>query len=95
MECSNGFFAKRDRNGSLQGNARCGNGGCYRESLSLFCLELPVEILNTEVADYIKPSALGILGSSFPPSQTKSTAFATFSAGAPIGGCLGAVLGGL
>ncbi|KAI5481092.1 Major Facilitator Superfamily protein [Pseudohyphozyma bogoriensis] len=38
------------------------------------------------------PAALGILGSSFAPSQAKSTAFATFSAGAPIGGSVGNVL---
>ncbi|KAM0751514.1 putative efflux transporter [Meredithblackwellia eburnea MCA 4105] len=41
------------------------------------------------------PSALGILGSSFAPSQLKSTAFATFAAGAPIGGVFGGVLGGI
>ncbi|BGP51333.1 hypothetical protein JCM10450v2_007271 [Rhodotorula kratochvilovae] len=41
------------------------------------------------------PSALGILGSSFPPGQRKTTAFALFSAGAPLGGSLGAVLGGV
>ncbi|KDE05939.1 hypothetical protein MVLG_03751 [Microbotryum lychnidis-dioicae p1A1 Lamole] len=40
------------------------------------------------------PSALGILGASFAPGQAKSTAFATFSAGAPLGGSLGCVLGG-
>ncbi|GAA5931139.1 hypothetical protein JCM1841_002113 [Sporobolomyces salmonicolor] len=41
------------------------------------------------------PSALGILGSSFPPGQSKTMAFALFSAGAPMGGSLGAVLGGV
>ncbi|POY70297.1 hypothetical protein BMF94_6696 [Rhodotorula taiwanensis] len=41
------------------------------------------------------PSALGILGSSFPPGQRKTTAFAVFSAGAPLGGSVGAVLGGV
>ncbi|GAA5940651.1 hypothetical protein JCM3775_004752 [Rhodotorula graminis] len=41
------------------------------------------------------PSALGILGSSFPPGQRKTTAFALFSAGAPLGGSLGSVLGGV
>ncbi|KAL8279915.1 hypothetical protein RQP46_007765 [Phenoliferia psychrophenolica] len=41
------------------------------------------------------PAALGILGSSFAPSQAKSAAFATFSAGAPIGGSLGCVFGGV
>ncbi|GAA6018283.1 hypothetical protein JCM10207_000790 [Rhodosporidiobolus poonsookiae] len=41
------------------------------------------------------PSALGILGSSFPPGQRKTTAFALFSAGAPMGGSLGAVIGGV
>ncbi|GAA5874370.1 hypothetical protein JCM1840_001362 [Sporobolomyces johnsonii] len=41
------------------------------------------------------PSALGILGSSFPPGQSKTMAFALFSAGAPMGGSIGAVLGGV
>ncbi|GAA6001617.1 uncharacterized protein JCM10292_004960 [Rhodotorula paludigena] len=41
------------------------------------------------------PSALGILGSSFPPGQRKTYAFALFSAGAPLGGSMGAVLGGV
>ncbi|GAA5856953.1 hypothetical protein JCM9279_005028 [Rhodotorula babjevae] len=41
------------------------------------------------------PSSLGILGSSFPPGQRKTTAFALFSAGAPLGGSLGSVLGGV
>ncbi|BGP57930.1 hypothetical protein JCM8202v2_005584 [Rhodotorula sphaerocarpa] len=41
------------------------------------------------------PAALGILGSSFPPGQRKTTAFAVFSAGAPLGGGVGAVLGGV
>ncbi|KAK4046955.1 hypothetical protein OIO90_006373 [Microbotryomycetes sp. JL221] len=41
------------------------------------------------------PSALGILGTSFAPGHTKSWAFACFSAGAPLGGSLGSVLGGL
>ncbi|BGP19708.1 hypothetical protein JCM10213_005423 [Rhodosporidiobolus nylandii] len=41
------------------------------------------------------PSSLGILGSSFPPGQRKTTAFALFSAGAPMGGSLGAVIGGV
>lgn len=42
-----------------------------------------------------QPSALGILGTSFPPGQRKTTAFAIFSAGAPLGGSLGAVFGGV
>ncbi|GAA5860818.1 hypothetical protein JCM8547_003859 [Rhodosporidiobolus lusitaniae] len=41
------------------------------------------------------PSALGILGSSFPPGPRKTAAFAFFSAGAPMGGSLGAVVGGV
>lgn len=43
----------------------------------------------------MQPSALGILGTSFPPGQRKTTAFAIFSAGAPLGGSLGAVFGGV
>ncbi|CCA74472.1 related to aminotriazole resistance protein, partial [Serendipita indica DSM 11827] len=35
------------------------------------------------------PAALGILAHAFPPSRARSTAFATFSAGAPLGGAIG------
>ncbi|KAI0087285.1 efflux transporter [Irpex rosettiformis] len=40
------------------------------------------------------PASLGILAQSFPPSRTRSIAFATFSAGAPMGGAIGSLLGG-
>ncbi|KAH7884855.1 major facilitator superfamily domain-containing protein [Phlebopus sp. FC_14] len=41
------------------------------------------------------PSAIGILAHSFPPSRARSTAFATFAAGAPVGGAFGTILGGV
>lgn len=41
------------------------------------------------------PSAIGILAHSFPPSRMRSIAFATFSAGAPTGGAVGLILGGV
>ncbi|KAG1735317.1 major facilitator superfamily domain-containing protein [Suillus paluster] len=41
------------------------------------------------------PSALGILAHSFPPSRARSIAFATFSAGAPVGGAFGMMIGGV
>ncbi|KAG1737061.1 major facilitator superfamily domain-containing protein [Suillus paluster] len=41
------------------------------------------------------PSALGILAHSFPPSRARSIAFATFAAGAPVGGSFGTVMGGV
>ncbi|CAG7851836.1 SubName: Full=Related to aminotriazole resistance protein {ECO:0000313/EMBL:CCA74681.1} [Serendipita indica DSM 11827] len=41
------------------------------------------------------PAALGILAHAFPPSRARSTAFATFSAGAPLGGAIGTVFGGM
>ncbi|KAF8215201.1 major facilitator superfamily domain-containing protein [Mycena galopus ATCC 62051] len=41
------------------------------------------------------PACLGILAHAFPPSKARSIAFATFSAGAPIGGALGTQIGGL
>ncbi|KDN43708.1 hypothetical protein RSAG8_05898, partial [Rhizoctonia solani AG-8 WAC10335] len=41
------------------------------------------------------PSAIGILAHEFPPSVARSIAFATFSAGAPLGGAIGFVIGGL
>ncbi|KAI0272298.1 efflux transporter [Gloeopeniophorella convolvens] len=39
------------------------------------------------------PAALGILAKSFPPSPARSLAFATFSAGAPLGAVFGFVIG--
>ncbi|CAE6451293.1 unnamed protein product [Rhizoctonia solani] len=41
------------------------------------------------------PSAVGILAHEFPPSVARSVAFATFSAGAPLGGAIGFVIGGI
>ncbi|KAG2031738.1 major facilitator superfamily domain-containing protein [Suillus americanus] len=41
------------------------------------------------------PSALGILAHAFPPSRMRSIAFATFSAGAPVGGAFGMIIGGV
>lgn len=41
------------------------------------------------------PAALGILAQSFPPSRARSTAFATFAAGGPVGGALGIIFGGV
>ncbi|KAJ7769064.1 MFS general substrate transporter [Mycena maculata] len=41
------------------------------------------------------PACLGILAHAFPPSRARSAAFATFSAGAPIGGAVGTQFGGL
>lgn len=40
------------------------------------------------------PSAIGIIGSSF-TGRTRASAFACFSAGGPIGGGLGFIIGGL
>ncbi|KIK39599.1 hypothetical protein CY34DRAFT_808124 [Suillus luteus UH-Slu-Lm8-n1] len=41
------------------------------------------------------PSALGILANAFPPSKMRSIAFATFAAGAPVGGAFGMIIGGV
>jgi len=41
----------------------------------------------------IVPAGLGILAHSFPPSRARTLAFATFSAGGPLGGAVGVVLG--
>lgn len=38
---------------------------------------------------------LGILAHAFPPSRARSIAFATFSAGAPVGGAVGMQIGGI
>lgn len=35
------------------------------------------------------PTALGILGVTFPPGKTKDIAFGCFGAGAPLGGIIG------
>jgi len=39
------------------------------------------------------PAAIGILAAAFPPSQARSTAFASFGAGAPIGSVFGSTIG--
>lgn len=39
------------------------------------------------------PASLGILAHAFPPSRARTLAFATFSAGAPVGAALGMVMG--
>lgn len=41
------------------------------------------------------PTAIGILGTTFPPGKAKNYAFSTYSAGAPMGSILGNLLGGL
>ncbi|KAG2354800.1 major facilitator superfamily-domain-containing protein [Suillus spraguei] len=41
------------------------------------------------------PSSLGILANAFPPSRARSIAFATFAAGAPVGGAFGVIIGGV
>ncbi|KAH9937920.1 efflux transporter [Epithele typhae] len=41
------------------------------------------------------PAALGILAHTFPPSHLRSIAFATFAAGAPVGGAVGNIIGGV
>jgi len=41
------------------------------------------------------PTALGILGTTFPPSHAKNYAFACYGAGAPLGSVFGNILGGL
>lgn len=37
---------------------------------------------------------LGILAHAFPPSRTRSVAFATFAAGSPVGAAIGLLVGG-
>nr|POE56320.1 drug resistance protein [Quercus suber] len=41
------------------------------------------------------PTAIGILGVTFPPGQAKNYAFAAYSSGAPLGSVFGNILGGL
>ncbi|KAK0476081.1 efflux transporter [Armillaria novae-zelandiae] len=40
------------------------------------------------------PASMGVLAHSFPPGRTRSIAFASFAAGAPLGGFTGQALGG-
>ena len=51
-----------------------------------------MEMASSSVADCT--TQLGILAHAFPPSRARSIAFATFAAGAPVGGALGTILGG-
>ena len=41
------------------------------------------------------PTAIGILGVTFPPGKAKNYAFATYSSGAPLGSVIGNILGGV
>ncbi|KAL2141880.1 hypothetical protein VTI28DRAFT_1863 [Corynascus sepedonium] len=41
------------------------------------------------------PTAIGILGTTFPPSKAKNYAFSCYAAGAPLGAVFGNVLGGI
>lgn len=41
------------------------------------------------------PTAIGILGTTFPPGRAKNYAFSTYAAGAPMGSVIGNLLGGL
>ncbi|CAN8103232.1 unnamed protein product [Discula destructiva] len=41
------------------------------------------------------PTAIGILGTTFPPGKAKNYAFSTYAAGAPLGQIFGNLLGGL
>ncbi|KIP11053.1 hypothetical protein PHLGIDRAFT_173914 [Phlebiopsis gigantea 11061_1 CR5-6] len=43
----------------------------------------------------VVPAALGILAHAFPPSRARAIAFSTFAAGAPMGGAIGSVIGGV
>lgn len=41
------------------------------------------------------PTAIGILGTTFPPGKAKNYAFSTYAAGAPLGSIFGNILGGV
>jgi MFS family permease len=45
--------------------------------------------LNGLAAAAMAPTALGILGTTFPPGKSKDVAFGCFGAGAPLGGVIG------
>ena len=43
----------------------------------------------------VVPASLGILAHAFPPSRARAIAFSTFAAGAPLGGAIGTLVGGV
>ncbi|EKM57838.1 uncharacterized protein PHACADRAFT_251711 [Phanerochaete carnosa HHB-10118-sp] len=43
----------------------------------------------------VVPASLGILAHAFPPSRARAIAFSTFAAGAPMGGAVGTLIGGV
>ena len=59
--------------------------------------QIPASVIyNSRPSDStIQLPQLGILAHAFPPSRARSLAFATFSAGAPIGGVFGIAIGGV
>jgi MFS family permease len=77
-------------------------GTAFMGAVTLGCA-FPMKALTLEVLRGVQgigsaamiPASLGILANAFPPSRARSMAFATFSAGAPIGSVLGTALGGV
>lgn len=58
------------------------------------CAMIHAWLQNFKLISYSTPSAVGIIAHTF-SGRARSTAFASFSAGAPVGGALGLILGGL
>lgn len=77
-------------------------GNAFLGAITLGCA-FPTKVLTLEVLRGIQgigsaaviPASLGILAETFPPSRARSMAFATFSAGAPIGSVFGTAIGGV
>ena len=77
-------------------------GSAFVCSTTLVCPFIPSEIgfdvfrgLQGLGAAANVPTAIGILGVTFPPGKAKNYAFATYSSGAPLGSVIGNILGGV
>ncbi|CAK3743617.1 drug resistance [Lecanosticta acicola] len=77
-------------------------GSAWVSVITLICPFLPNEIgfdifrgLQGLGAAANVPTAIGILGVTFQPGKAKNYAFATYSAGAPLGSVFGNILGGV
>ncbi|KAG1736335.1 major facilitator superfamily domain-containing protein [Suillus lakei] len=67
-------------------------GGSFAQSGTMLAVLRGLQGIGTAAT---VPAALGILAHAFPPSRMRSIAFATFAAGAPVGGAFGMITGGI
>lgn len=85
------ILRSRDRNRRAAWFARAWFRRCHScIGSSIFCTPC-----QSRLGWLISLLQLGILAHSFPPSKTRSVAFATFAAGAPVGAAIGSTIGGV